>query len=224
MEAAHGRIGRDASDAQAEAEGVVRLSADPGVAEAFVAPALARLRERHPKIDIELDASARTRDLTRREADLALRTAEPRGAELVVTKIATSPWIVATAPALARALGRVSSWNELAWITWDHDQASLPAARWVGRHAGKARVALRTSSFSAQLTAAASGLGVGLFPAAFVRARGLQAVRHAAELAPSAEAWPTSACWLVGHRALRDAPRVAAVWGFLLSEMRRALR
>jgi DNA-binding transcriptional LysR family regulator len=224
MEAAHQRLGRDASDVQAEAEGVVRLSADPGMAEVFVAPALVRLRERHPKIDIELDASTRTLDLTRHEADLALRSMAPRGAELVVTKIAEAPWIVATAPELAKSLGRVSTWSQLAWITWDHDYASFPPALWIAKHAGKARVALRTSSFSSQLAAAASGLGVGLFPEPFVRARGLQPVRHSATLAPSTEALPTSEVWLVGHRALRDIPRVAAVWEFLAAEMRQAVR
>jgi len=223
MEAAHRRIGRDASDVQAEAEGVVRLSVDPGMAEVFIAPALVRMRERYPKIDIELDASARPRDLTRHEADLGLRSTEPRGADLVITKLATARWIVATAPELAKTLGRVSTWTELSWITWDHDYASFPAARWIAKHAGKARVALRTSSFSSQLAAAASGLGVGLFPAPFVRARDLQAVRHSTTLASSAEAWPTSEVWLVGHRALREVPRVAAVWEFLATEMRRAL-
>ncbi|UQA58604.1 LysR family transcriptional regulator [Polyangium aurulentum] len=224
MEAAYRRIGRDASDVQAEAEGVVRLSVDPGMAEVFVAPALVRLRERYPKIDIELDASARTRDLTRREADLGLRSTQPRGADLVITKLAAARWIVATAPELAKTLGRVSTWAELSWITWDHDYASFPPALWIAKHAGMARVVLRTSSFSSQLAAAASGLGVGLFPMPFVRARELVAVRHSTALASSAEAWPTSEVWLVGHRALREVPRVAAVWEFLAAEMRRAAR
>jgi DNA-binding transcriptional LysR family regulator len=224
METAHARLARDATDRNAAIEGVVRVSADPGMAEVFVAPALARLRSRHPNVDIELDCSARTLDLTRHEADVALRSTAPRGAELVVTKIADAGWLVAAAPTLAKSVGHVVSWSDLAWITWDRDFASFPAAQWVTRHAPKARVVLRTSHFGSQLAAAVVGVGVGLFPEPFVRARGLRAVRHGPGLAPSADAWPTSELWLVGHRALRDVPRVAAVWGFLATEMRRALR
>src|ERR1700722_16079994 len=43
MEAAHVRFARDASGLEREAEGVVRLSVPPGVADAFLAPVLARL-------------------------------------------------------------------------------------------------------------------------------------------------------------------------------------
>ncbi len=35
---------------------------------------------------------------------------------------------------------------------------------------------------------------------------------------------PEAALWLVGHRVLRDAPRVAAVWTFLADELRRRMR
>jgi hypothetical protein len=45
-------------------------------------------------------------------------------------------------------------------------------------------------------------------------------VRFARALASTAAEWPTDDLWLVGHRALREVPRVAAVWGFLLEELR----
>lgn len=223
MEAAHARLARDASDVEAAAEGVVRLTADPGMAEVFVAPALARLRAAHPKIDIELEASPRALDLTRHEADIAVRTAEPRGAELVTTRIGTGRWLPAAAPAVGKALGRVGSWDALAWITWDRDFASYAPSRWLAKHAPAARIALRTSSFSSQLAAVAAGLGVGLFPEPFMRERGLVAVRAAPELGPSIGACPEVSVWVVGHRALRDVPRVAAVWEFLTKDLRRAL-
>jgi DNA-binding transcriptional LysR family regulator len=224
MEAAHARLARDASgmEAEAEAEGVVRVSAAPGMADAFVAPALARLRERHPRIAIELDASVRALDLTRHEADLALRSLRPHGAELLITKLATARWVAAAAPALVKELGRLAAWTDAPWITWDRDLASFPPARWVAQHAGKAEVALRTSHFSTQLSAAEAGLGIALVPLPYLRVRALKPVRYAAALAPAADAWPSDDLWLVGHRALRDVPRIAAVWSFLAEEVRRA--
>jgi len=220
MEAAHARIAREVADRDTVAEGVVRISADPGVAEVFVVPLLPRLRERQPLIDIELDASPHALDLTRHEADLAVRAAPVRGAQLVVTKLATARWAVAAGPELAARLGRVRAWNDLTWITWDRESATFEPAAWIARHAGKARIALRTSSFACQLAAAGAGLGVGLFPRPFIRAKGLREVRLSASLAAATSAWPTTDVWLACHRVLRDVPRVAAVWAFLADELR----
>jgi DNA-binding transcriptional LysR family regulator len=221
MELAHARLARDASNVATEAEGVVRVSVAPGMADVFVAPALVRLRAKHPKIEIELDASVRAVDLTRHEADLALRSVRPHGSELVVTKVATARWIAAAAPDLAKKLGKLASWNDAPWIAWDRDLASFGPARWLAQHAPRADLVLRTSHFSAQLVAAESGLGAALAPLPYVRVRKLQALRYADALAATTETWPVDDLWLVGHRALRDVPRVAAVWSFLAEELRR---
>ncbi len=220
MEAALGRLARDASDREVRAEGIVRLSAAPGMADVFVAPALVRLRARHPGLALELDASEQARDLTRHEADLALRSLRPRGAELVVTKLGTARWIPVAAPALVDELGRLSAWSDAPWITWDRDLATFPPARWVAQHAGKATIALRTSHFGSQLAALESGLGVALVPELYLAMRKLTAVRHTRALAASIAACPSDDLWLVCHRLLRDVPRIAAVWAFFADELR----
>jgi DNA-binding transcriptional LysR family regulator len=220
MEAAHRRFARDATGAEAEAEGVVRLSVAQGFAQDLIAPALVRLRARHPKVRVELDASVRVLDLTRHEADLALRSVRPRAAELVMTNLGSVRWNALASPALADELGRLSSWDAAPWIAWDHDLTSLPAARWLARHARAAEIVLRTSHFASQLVAAASGLGVVLAPEPHGRAHGLAQVRFTRALEASAAECPSVDMWLDGHRALRDVPRVAAVWSFLQEALR----
>jgi DNA-binding transcriptional LysR family regulator len=224
MEASHGRLTREALDLETEAEGVVRIAVAPGMCDAFVAPALVRLRAKHPKIDIELDAAVRPVDLTRHEADLALRSTRPHGAELVVTKIGTGTGVAAGSPAFVKRIGRLTSWNDVPWISWDRDLTSFPPARWVAQYAPKARIALRTSQFTSQLVAAQSGLGAILVPTAYMLRYGLKPLLYADALEPSIAALPTDDLWLIGHRALRDVPRVAAVWTFLAHEMRALAR
>ncbi len=216
MESAHRQLTRDASDVETEAEGVVRISAAPGVADAFVAPSLARLRELHPAISIELDVSTRVLDLTRYEADLALRFKPSRGAELLATKVATARWVAAAAPALKQELEPVRAWSELPWITWDRDLSSLESSSWLQKHAAQAEVALRTSSFHVQLSAAERGVGAVLVPEPYLELWDLQPLEFSSELVSSTKSWPVDELWLVGHRALRDVPRVAAVWSFLV--------
>jgi DNA-binding transcriptional LysR family regulator len=216
MEAAHARLTRDASELEAAAEGIVRLSTAPGLSSVFVAPLLVKLRKRYPKISIELDAAVRARDLTRHEADLALRSVRSHGADLVTTKLLTAPWVAAASP--RARLGTLAAWTDAPWITWDRDLASFAPARWIAQHGGD--IALRTSDFASQLVAAATGLGIVLAPIPYLARSGLVPVRFAAGLAKSAGSWPSDDLWLVGHRALRDIPRVSAVWTFLAEELR----
>jgi DNA-binding transcriptional LysR family regulator len=133
MAQAHARFSRDAARRERVAEGTVRLSVPPGLAEAFVGPALVRLRERHPRLCIELDASLAFVDLTRREADLAVRTRRPASGDLVSVKLGERRWTPMRAPPSGRP-GPVRGWGELPWITWGDDLASFPPARWVARH------------------------------------------------------------------------------------------
>ena len=220
MEAAQGRFARDTSGAESHVEGVVRLSAAPGLAQEFVAPMLVKLHARHPGLRLEIDASQRVIDLSRHEADLALRSVPPEGADLLVTKLGTSRWIAAATPKLRNELGRLRRWEDAPWISWDGDMASFHVARWLTKYAPKADVLLRTSHFPSQLAAASSGLGVVLVPSIHAEHHGLVAVEYTRALAESVAAWPSDDLWLVGRRALREVPRVAAVWQFLLAELR----
>jgi DNA-binding transcriptional LysR family regulator len=209
MEAAHARLTRDASAVEQLAEGVVRISTAPGMSSTFIAPALPRLRKKFPRLSIELDAHIAARDLTRYEADLALRSVRSQGAELVTTKLVTAPWVAAAAPRVVAKLGTIRDWGAAAWVQWDRDLASFPPA---------SAIALRTSDFPAQLAAVRAGLGLMLAPVPYLAPWNLVAVEFAAALPHE---WPSDDLWLVGHRALRDVPRIAAVWDFLASEFRR---
>ncbi|HET9987311.1 MAG TPA: LysR family transcriptional regulator [Kofleriaceae bacterium] len=217
MEAAHARLARDASDVERLAEGVVRISTAPGLSSTFIAPALPKLRKKYPRIAIELDAHIAPRDLTRYEADLALRSVRSQGAELVTTKLVTAPWVAAAAPRVAAKLGTIRDWGAASWVQWDRDLASFPPARWVAQHVPASAIALRTSDFPAQLAAVRAGLGLMLAPVPYLAPWNLVAVEFAAALPHE---WSSDDLWLVGHRALRDVPRIAAVWDFLASEFR----
>ncbi len=225
MAQAHASFARDAHSFERVAEGTVRLSAPPGLADAFVVPALVRLRKRHPRIRVELDASMHFVDLTRREADLAIRSRRPQTGDLVSLKLGErrwSPMVAARGAGRAKpGAGAVKDWAAVPWIGWGDDMASFPPAAWVARHVPKDAIVLRTSHITTQVAAVAAGLGAALLPPAYARIVGLAPLRHAAALARSADELPSNETWLVGHRALRAVPRVAAVWSFLVDEFTR---
>jgi DNA-binding transcriptional LysR family regulator len=223
MEAAHARLAREATDVETVVQGVVRMSMPPGMADTFIAPALPRLRKLHPKLRIEIDASARVLDLSRHETDIALRSVRPDSAQLVALKLVTShPWLPAAAAGLASELGKVRDWSSLPWITWDRDLDKSVASRWLARHAPRAEIVLRTSHYASQLAAARAGLGVLLVADFDRRVHGLVELDHARTLAASVLALPRDDLWLVCHQSLRDLPRINAVWRFVRDEIKRA--
>ncbi|MFT3692706.1 MAG: LysR family transcriptional regulator [Kofleriaceae bacterium] len=218
MEAAHARFTREASAVENLVEGIVRVTTAPGISSTFIAPALVKLRKRYPKLAIELDAGVGARDLTRHEADIAVRSVRSAGAELVTTKLGSSRWFAVSNGKLRPA--KVQSWSDVPWIQWDRNMASFHAAKWIAQHVPSSQIALRTSDFMSQLNACKSGLGVMLCPNPYIETLGLQALEYAPALSGSTEAWPVDDLWLVGHRALRDVPRISAVWDFLVEELR----
>jgi DNA-binding transcriptional LysR family regulator len=200
------------------AEGVVRLTAPPGVADAFIAPLLARFHQRFPRVAVELDASVGYADLTRRDADLALRAMRPRSGDLIAVRVVSTRALPLTSPEYAAELGRLKRWSDARWITYGNELAQIPTARWVTEHAGVAPV-LRTSFFPGQVSAAAAGLGIMLASEAFRFVRRLVPIAISRALQPGWDALPVEELWLVGHRALRTVPRIAALWDFLAEQM-----
>lgn len=218
MELGHARFVRDAQSFEQRAVGSVRVSVPPGLAETFLAPALVRLKAKHPGIQLELDASVRFTDLTRREADLAIRTRRPRTGDLVSLKLGERAWIPMLAKASTKQPKPVKNWDGLSWIGWGDEMQDFAPARWLQKHVPSSAVVLRTSHFSTQVSAVAAGLGAALLPPVYARHAAVAPILLGGALRASVAELPTSETWLVGHLALRDVARVAAVWSFLVDE------
>lgn len=221
METAHGAFATSASARESAPEGVVRITAPPGLADTFVAPALASLVEAWPKIRLELDASTRVVNLTRKEADIAVRTVPSEGAELVTVKILSTRWVLAGAKSYVAKLGKLTSLDDVRLVDWGEDLAHLEGSRWLRRHARKSAPVLRTSHFASQLAAVSAGLGLALVPEPYVALHELARPKLSPDLESSLSAFPEDHAWLVGHRALRHVPRVAVVWEHLTKAMGR---
>jgi DNA-binding transcriptional LysR family regulator len=211
------RFGALAQGLEREAAGLVRITCPPDVAEVVLAPLLNELVAKHPQLRIGLDAGEAVRDLTRREADLALRVVRPSSGDLVMTRLTTARWVLVAAPPLAKRLGNVRSFADLPWVSWGERLAGIGAARWLQKHVKSADPVVRSDSLTVQLAAVASGVGVALVPEPSVRHYHLAQVKLAPQLRDAAEEWPKDELYLVTHRALQNVPRVRVVWDLLLA-------
>src|SRR5215471_21797198 len=108
-------------------------------------------------ITLELvSESGQTANLTRREADIALRHQPPESGDFYISKAGT----------FACAVYQRRGADASAWVTYTEEQAHYEPARWVQRQIERTGqpVALRASSMLMHLEAIRAGTGRGVLP------------------------------------------------------------
>jgi len=223
IEAMMNRFLHAADGLEREVSGLVRITCPADVAEVIVMPALHALLARHPSLRIALDPGEAVLDLTRREADLALRVVRPKRGDLVVLRVAQMRWVLAAAPSLARTTGTLRAWDHLRWISWGERLGHIAPARWLSTHVPSVDPVLRSDNLAVQLAGVHSGLGAALVPEPSLAHYGLVPIKLHAALRRQSSSWPTDELFLVTHRALRNVPRVSAVWQELAGTFRHGL-
>ncbi len=149
--------------ADARLEGTVRVAASELIGGYLLARLVPPFLAEHPGVEIELDLSNRNLDLTRREADIAVRATLAPPESLVGRKLVTLPYAVYTAPSLLKR-GKTPELHALPWIGYDERLANVPAALWLKRAMPDLRARLRVDSLAAMLRCALAGAGAAVLP------------------------------------------------------------
>jgi DNA-binding transcriptional LysR family regulator len=94
------------------------VTAPPGVAFDLVAPFAALVRREHPAIQLEALSSVHNVDLTRGEADLALRVSPTASRDVVVIATIEVPHAIVAAASYVEKLPKKPRVEDLDWIAW----------------------------------------------------------------------------------------------------------
>jgi len=105
---------RELTGQQAEAAGVLRISAPTTFGHFMLLPLLPAFRERCPKVQVEVQVSNRNVDFTADGFDLAIRARTPPDSGLVARKLMDVPLVVAATPEYLRRAGTPQSLDDLA--------------------------------------------------------------------------------------------------------------
>ena len=199
--------------------GAVRVTASEVIGVEVLPPILARLREQHPALTVELVLTSRVQDLLRREADIAVRMLRPNQAQLVARRIGqVELGLHATRPYLA-AHGTPRSTAELA----SHALIGFDRATAFVRSLGKSLQGLNRNSFAlrsdndlAQLALIRAGAGIGACQVALGRRDTLVRVLPS-KFALQLETWVTM------HEDLRNSPRCRVTFDALVEGLQQYL-
>ena len=133
-----------------------------------ITPHFTEFRRRYPGILLEVVAQVDIANLSRREADVALRSARPEQRSLLVRR--TGWWkcglYAAKSYAVAHDLepGIICNFSNLDIITWTEEFAHYRGGPWFAEHARDARVALQANTRRIHYGACKAGLGLAILP------------------------------------------------------------
>lgn len=185
--------GRDQSP-----RGPVHLTAAEPLLTLMVEP-LAAFRLEFPAIDLRVSFSDRFYDLSRREADVAVRPSPEPPEDAVGRRVATVAWAVYVGTSAQGAPA------DLPWARFSDDLARLAAARWWRARCGGEPVLLSVNSVPAMHRVVACSPCRALLPCFVGDAD--PTLRRVGPPIPEA----ASALWLLLHPDLRRAARVRAL-------------
>jgi DNA-binding transcriptional LysR family regulator len=210
-------VERQAFGRDLRATGKVRVATAEDIATFVIAPQLAEFRRSHPGIVLEMVASWDLVSLTRREADIAIRTVRPTQGDVVIRQ--TGVWDCALYVSKRYAAKHklkpdVTDLSDLDLISWT-EESSFRGGDWFDDHARGASVVFTANSRHIQYAACKSGLGAAILPC-------LAADRdpNLLRLLPP-ERVRSMDLWLVTHQDLIRTARVRAVLDFLAEIMPR---
>lgn len=204
MEAEALALDRDLTGRDARLSGQLRVTCSDTIAQGVLTGEIARFRVTHPGIEIDLVVDNRVVDLSRREADVALRVTRPSQGDLFGRKLNDIRWALYASksylkkqPAPKRTAD-LAAHSVIGWV-----DARTRAADWLAANVPSPAMQIRTSGPVNQFVAAREGLGIALLPTYLANGSELDRV-----LGPLKDL--TTELWIVTHKSLKDTARVRA--------------
>jgi DNA-binding transcriptional LysR family regulator len=213
MESTAASLERAATSQGEGVRGVVRISASEVIGVEVLPPIVARLREVHPALKVELVLTNRVQDLLRREADIAVRMVRPKQEQLVARHVGQIELgFHAHKDYLARH-GTPRKMEEIiahAVIGYDQPSAFVRNAGKALPGYGREAFSLRTDSDLGQLALIRAGAGIGICQVGLARRNDALVRVMPRTFSMKLETWVTM------HEDLRHSPRCRAAFDALV--------
>ena len=195
--------------------GELRVTTNDSLLVHLLTPIFARFRRQHPNVQLDIVLANEALNLSRRDADVAIRATDTPPETLVGRRAATIAW--ALYGRLADFTDAIPDLRELTatrdWVSLGENLAQIKAVRFVRAEVAPERIAYRVSTVLGLANAIGEGLGIGHIPC-FVGDSRPELVRLTAPVPEFA-----AGLWLLTHPDLRHSPRVRVFLDFVAAEI-----
>lgn len=198
--------------------GEVRITTTDTLFLHLLIPIFAAFRRANPSIRLDIVIANQALNLSKRDADIAIRASDSPPDTLVGRRLATLAWGIygrrQDALAKPEALENASLF-ERDWVCLGDQLGHVKAARYVRERVAPERIVFKTSAVLGLAEAIEAGIGIGPLPC-FI---GDQKPGLARITGPNPEFG--TALWLLTHPDIRQSPRIRATLDLLAAEIGR---
>lgn len=188
-------------------EGTVRVTSVDVIASRIIVPAISLMQCTHPKIIVELIPDARSLNLSKREADIAIRMVRFENTDLVTKKLGTMKTGFFASKSYLKNFGVPNKFNSDKHLIINvlEDQMHLEEPKALTASFPNAHTNIKTNSREAMVQACKMGMGIACLPK-----RRATEESELVEIEADIKA-PERDIWLGVHSDLRHMPRIRAV-------------
>ena len=192
--------------------GVVNLSVPEGLGHEIIIPALEGFYQKHPNINLVINVSSSISNLTRGEADIAIRLFRPSEVDLVAKHLGEMKMSLFSSNLYKEKYSfpkNLDALKDHKIITYGEQSSSLPENKWLLKYSYSSSHILSSDSTAARLRATLSGIGISIQPEILAKQNtGLLPVLNNLNI-------PAHNVWLVYHKDIRHMRRIRAVVNFI---------
>jgi DNA-binding transcriptional LysR family regulator len=205
---------RQLAGADTALRGTIRLTTTDTMVHGVLMPHLKLFGAQHPRIELQIVVNNTFLNLTKREADVAVRASNTPPENLIGRRVGS----IQTAPYVARSLAkgqRKRALTDFDWVALDESLGHLAQARWLEKNIAPERVRMRFDSLVAMVDAVKHGAGAAMLLCPLA-----DGDKDLVRLAPP-DAEMDTQVWVLTHPDLRNVARVRAISEFLYERLSR---
>jgi DNA-binding transcriptional LysR family regulator len=194
--------------------GELRVTTNDTVLVHLMTSVFAGFRRTYPEIVLDVVVSNQALNLSKRDADVAVRATDRPPEALIGRRAASIAWAVFGAAAdVPETFDAETDARNAMWVGFAENLANLKAAKWLKERAAPERIVYRINTVLGLAEAASAGIGLALLPC-FIGAATPGLTRLTTPLPDLA-----NGIWLLTHADLRQTARVRAFMDFAGSEI-----
>lgn len=210
------QISRVATGQSQVIEGTVRITSSDAMAAYALPPCLISLRRLHPGISVELVSSNEMRDLTRRDADIAIRHVRPDQPDLIAKRLADIEIGLFASASYLDEIGPITNLEDFSranFIGYQHPERLVPQVTALGIPVTRDNFGITTSNGSTMYELVRDGAGIAFLPTVISEGRlGLKRIH------PEVPTFNMET-WLVTHREIKTSRRIRITFDHLSNEL-----
>ncbi|HEX7226379.1 MAG TPA: LysR family transcriptional regulator [Candidatus Binatia bacterium] len=194
--------------------GVIRVTTTDTLIGGLLMPFLGEFKISNPAISLEIVVNNHFFNLTRHEADVAVRPSNRVPENLVGRRIGRLRSAVYASRNYLKKRGKRTDWAAHDWVAPEEALAHLAQARWMRANVPEDRVVVRLDSLLTMVDAVRCGLGAGMLLCLLADSQ-----RDLVRLANPVNELDTDV-WILTHPALKRVARIQAFTDFLFNRLR----